>query len=324
MREAKRQRYRSTPPDRPCAKCGAMFTPYNGGQKYCPKGCADDAKRERQRTAPRDEQMSKLFRYYQSRDNIVIDEAPDGSRVLVLSDLQIPFVDAALEKARDQFISEWKPDYIFYDGDIMDCYELSSFDKNPHRIFGLEDEQEQARKMLRHHRTLVPNAKLYWIDGNHEERLQRVIWKHAQGFAHMVKDLPEALELDKFCEGYVAYGQHVEFLGFIITHGTAVSAFSAYTARKQLEKYNSSGCSGHTHRIGSYSRTDHRHISHTWYETGTGARMDMEYTKGHPNWQSGFLIGRVANGALHPQLVRVIETKKGKGFVADGEYYRVG
>lgn len=305
-----------------CATCGDVFTPYKGDQKWC-DNCRDGRRRERQKvTVPADAQMEKLIRYYQTRDSISIDDAPEGSKVVVLSDLQIPFVDLALEAARDQFIGEWQPDYIIYNGDCMDCYELSSFDKNPNRMFDLEDEQEQTRKMLRHHKSIT-NAKLYWIDGNHEDRLQRVIWKHAQGFAHMVKDLPEALELDKFCEAYLPYGKHIEFLGFIITHGTIARMHSAYTAKAMIDRYRSSGCSGHTHRIGSHSVTDSRGVSATWYECGFGARMDLEYAKAPPNWQQGFLCAVVAGGALHPQLVRVIETGKGRGFYAQGQYYAI-
>lgn len=319
--EARRKRQRIDLPSRNCDRCSVPFEPYSGGQKFC-AGCRDEAGRDRKRVKP-DQQMDKLFAYYQSHESVVIDDAPEGSKVVVLSDLQIPFVDEELEAARDQFIREWKPDYIFYNGDCLDAYELSSFDKNPHRIFGFSDEREQARKMLHHHKN-VSGAKLYWIDGNHEDRLQRIIWKHAQGFADMVDDLPKALELDKWCEAYVPYGKHVEFLGFIITHGTIVRSNSGYTAKAMLDKYHSSGCSGHTHRIGSHSSTDHRGVSHTWYEIGYGARKDLEYTKAPADWQQGFLIGKVMGGAIHPQLVRVIETKKGRGFVADGAYYKVG
>ena len=265
--------------------------------------------------------MERLFRYYKERDNITISDRPDGSRLLIISDIQFPFADEPLLKAVNRFIADWKPNDIIYNGDCIDCYEISDFDKRPERLFNLQDEFEMMIDLMHEHRRC--GARLWFIEGNHEERMNRAIWRKAAGFSFMVADIPEALKLDELTDGFVPYGKHIDYLGFTVTHGNVVSQYSAYTARRHYDKYHSSGANGHTHRLGSYSHTDMRGRSHTWFETGCLCRRDMEYVKGTANWQHGFLIGEVHNGALHPSLVRVVETNNGRGFLAAGKYYRI-
>lgn len=95
------------------------------------------------------------------------------------------------------------------------------------------------------------------------------------------------------------------------------------TARRHLMAYGSSGVCGHTHRAGSVSKTDMNGRTHTWYEQGALCRVDLEYVRGVADWQQAFLIGEVHGGALHPQLIRVIDSRGHRGFVAAGNYYRV-
>ncbi len=325
---AHRDRRRQAPlPEKQCENCGDTFQPRRKGDVTCGPECASKRYNNSRSHGSADDssQMEKLFRYYKARESIEITEAPEGTRVLALSDMQIPFMDQPLLDTIESFIDDWKPNVIIYVGDVLDAYSISQFDQRPARLFHLGDELDLAKDMLARHKRLSPTADLYWVDGNHEERLQRIIWKQAQDFSFLVKDIPEALELDRLTSGYVPYGKHVDFLGFIFTHGTLVRQNSAYTARAMLDRYRSSGASGHTHRAGSHSATDHRGFSHTWYEMGSLCIKSMDYIKAHPNWQSAFLTGTVFHGALHPQLIRVIERADGRGFVGpNGNYYNVG
>jgi hypothetical protein len=320
--------------ERICRGCSIPFTADSPNQRYCERTCTRKHENEKRRMTSvdlneplsgRDEQMEKLFRYYEEQHSIVIDERPEGSRLVILSDLQLPFVDEPLLRAVNRFIKDFKPHDIIYNGDIIDCYEVSDFDKRPARMFNLDDECEMAKDILRQHkRESLPDTKLWWIDGNHEQRYQRVIWRRASGFEFAVKDLAELLELDELTEGFVPYGKHIEYLGFTITHGNFVSQFSGYTARRHYDRYHSSGANGHTHRLGAYYHTDMHGKQHAWFEGGCICRKDLEYVKGVANWQQGFMIGTVLGGALHPQIIHVIEYKSGKrGFYANGTHYPI-
>jgi hypothetical protein len=172
-------------------------------------------------------------------------------------------------------------------------------------------------------RYAAKDCRIYWIDGNHEERLQRVIWRRAQEFSFLVKDIPESLNLDELCEAYVPYGKHVEYLGFVFTHGNFVSSMSAYTAKRHYDRYRSSGNNGHTHRLGWYFATDMHARTHSWQENGCICRTDLDYVRGVANWQPGFSWGVVFNNAYHPQLAPVINYDEGRGFYAGGKHYAI-
>lgn len=315
-----------------CQTCGTLYKPYRSGQKNCSPECGQQATRKRllrgvraeEGPAPPDDQMARLFRNYKERQSIAVEDREDGTRVMVISDAQIPFIDEPLWETVLRFMGDFRPHDLIINGDWLDAYEISDFDKRPERLFNLQTEFEMASDTLDDARKrIAKDGKVFWIDGNHEERLNRAIWKHAAGFAFLVSDISAGLRLEERCAGYVPYGKHVDYLGFTITHGNFVSAQSAYTAKRHADRYHSSGCNGHTHRAGSYSYTDMHNRSHTWYEIGCLCRKDLEYVKGTANWQHAFMVGTVRGGALHPQLVRVIETDSGRGFTYAGDYYEV-
>lgn len=320
-------KWRRTPDPRPCERCGETIeNPYKGDVKFH-RECRDEARRENERVRiPADDpQMERLFRDYEARPSLTIDSREDGTRVMVVSDLQLPFVDEPLYKAMLAFADDFRPHDFIWNGDILDCYEISDFDKNPRRAFGIDTEIEMAKSALYDvsKRLSLDDGKQWFIMGNHEQRLERYIARHAPAIDGLVKSLDEALELDEMCAGWVPYGKHIDYLGMIFTHGNFVSQFSAYTARKHADRYRSSGANGHTHRMGSYSYRDGASRSHTWYEMGCLCRLDLEYTRGIPNWQQGFLVGTVHRGALHVSEVRVIETDEGRGFDYGGRYYEI-
>lgn len=320
-----------------CRYCGEEFEPYHLSDVVCQKPeCRRrkrrDDLRQQKGTGVRledeepatDEQMSRLFRDYHAKESIQIDHREDGTRCVIISDAQIPFIDEAFWRAFLRFLSKYRPHDLFINGDWIDAYEVSDFDKRPSRLFSIDTEIEMAKDTLRDIRKrMAVDGKVFWIDGNHEERWNKAIWRHAGPLAAYTADLYTALDLEHLADGYVPYGKHFDYLGFLITHGNFVSQYSAYTAKRHYDRYHSSGCNGHTHRMGSYSHTDGKGRSHSWYEIGCFCRRDLEYIKGVANWQSGFMLGEVRNGAFHPQLIRVIETDEGRGFYAGGEYWPI-
>ena len=335
--DGRRRRQRAVPLEATCEKCGVEFTPYRSGQRFCDnpeckrKGRLDSNRRaagygvhlEDDEPKP-DEQMSRLFRDYHAKESIAIEDREDGTRCVIISDAQIPFIDEDFWRAFLRFLGKYRPHDLFINGDWLDCYEVSDFDKRPNRLFNVQNECEMAQETLREIRKrLAVGGKIYWADGNHEERWNRAIWRHAGPLAAYTADLYTALDLEHLADGYVPYGKHFDYLGFLITHGNFVSQYSGYTAKRHYDRYHSSGCNGHTHRVGSYSHTDGKGRSHTWYEIGCFCRKDLEYVRGTANWQHGFMMGEVRGGAFHPQLIRVIETDDGRGFFAGGEYWQI-
>lgn len=332
-----------------CCTCSVLFTPSRITIKHCGQPCkarfcyncnyksvkamavkpldATENLVEEPRLGTNEQrkaQMDELFHGYEATDPIVISNLPDGSRVVILSDIQIPFeerwlVSGTIGKlgAVEKFIEHYQPDILIYNGDIMDCYSISSFVKSPNRMWTLKEEVDLAKKMLDTHRSLAPKARMIFIDGNHEERTWRTLINIAQ-VDPRARELLGALNITSLTskhllglEGrgieWIPYGSIVDLLGFVVTHGDVVSQFSGFTARRMSDRYRSSGCSGHTHRLGTYYYTGNG-ITHCWMESGCLCRLDAEYVT-NANWQNGWIIGEVMNNKFHPQLINAFDNK---------------
>jgi hypothetical protein len=268
-------------------------------------------------------QMAELLADQEPMPPLLYKAVPDGKRVAFISDPQIPFHDPTIlgsphkkEALYENFLRGYQPDYIFIVGDAIDCYSLSSFDKNPHRIFNTKDELAMAGNMLDGFRKACPDADIIWIDGNHEFRLWRTYMELCAKDSKVLEvlgalnikslDTDSLLHLHDRGVEYQPYGGHVNFLSFIITHGDVVRQQSSYTAKAMYDKWHSSGASGHTHRLGTYHFTDGTGRSHAWYELGSTCLNTLEYVS-NPNWQQGFGYGEVLRNKLHFQLAPIFD-----------------
>lgn len=212
------------------------------------------------------------------------------------SDSHFPFQDKAVLAIVQTIAKEMQPDFMVHKGDLLDCRMLSRFDKDPSRKESQQDEIDQARSHLATMRLTCPQSRFVLLEGNHEDRLRKMLWT-LEGPAAVLATLtsfqkaitwPALLGLDELRIEFVPYAEQSKrnFLPkFITKHGTAVSAKSAATAAKEQAKYNKSGSSGHTHRLGVFYHRD-ANGSHVWVETGCTCRLDPEYCV-DPDWQQG-------------------------------------
>lgn len=219
---------------------------------------------------------------------------------LLWGDTHFPFQDEGVLSIIRQIAQDFQPDVLLHKGDLLDCYHLSDYDKNPRRQHSIQDEIDQARQHLAHMRLICPDARFVLLEGNHEDRLRRTLW-NLQGPAAALHKLhvfqqamtwPTLLGLEELGIEFLPYDHSQTkaeiFPKWITKHGTLVRGFSAYTARGEQERYGRSGSSGHTHRGGMYFRTDHNG-AHCWVETFCTCRLDPEYNP-DPNWQQGCVL----------------------------------
>jgi hypothetical protein len=224
----------------------------------------------------------------------------DGTiTALLYGDTHFPYQSDQALAIVQTIAHELQPNVICHMGDLLDCYTLSRFDKDPNRLESLQDEIDMARAHLATMRMTSPNSRFVLLEGNHEDRLRRTLWG-LKGEAATLNKLtkfrkaitwPSLLDLEDLSVEFVPYGQqskHSFLPKFILKHGDLVRQQSAYTARGELDKYNRSGASGHTHRLGVHCRRDH-HGNHVWIETGCTCTLSPDYTA-DPNWQAGCVV----------------------------------
>lgn len=109
-----------------------------------------------------------------------------ANNILVLSDIHFPYHNVKALSCAIDFGIKNKVNAIMLNGDIMDCYQLSAFEKDP-RKRRFAEELKMVKDFLK---SLTTNmkAKVFYKLGNHEERWQRFLRIHA----------PQICEMDEF------------------------------------------------------------------------------------------------------------------------------
>jgi predicted phosphodiesterase len=99
-------------------------------------------------------------------------------KILFLSDIHVPYHNIeALTVALKHGLEEGC-DTVYLNGDVIDFYAISSFDKDPRkRNFG--EEVMKTREFLSLLRGLFPKAHIYYKCGNHDVRYERYLMKCA-------------------------------------------------------------------------------------------------------------------------------------------------
>jgi len=181
----------------------------------------------------------------------------------------------------------------------MDCEAISRFEKDPAARVSL---QEEVRLTAEHHaqvQALTPEAAHLWLLGNHEDRFRRLLWKLAEkrdvgellGLEALTNswDLAVLTGVDKWDWEVMPYPRHkLLFDRLVLTHGSTVRKWSAYSAKAEYERYRKSGMSGHTHRRGVHEHRDYD-TTNAWWELGCLCSIRADYTV-HPDWAQGFAV----------------------------------
>src|SRR5690349_5359735 len=108
-------------------------------------------------------------------------------KALVLSDIHVPFHDEEALRLAIEYGIEKKADTIILNGDIVDHFALSRWQKDP-RLRSFADEVHAGRTLIHGLRLAFPDAQIYWKLGNHEERYE----------AYMVAFAPDFIGVEAF------------------------------------------------------------------------------------------------------------------------------
>ncbi len=215
------------------------------------------------------------------------------------SDLHIPFQDDRALNILYAILEDASPDLVVDHGDTLDAQEISKYPKDPINRVPLKEEIKQTAQHMARVTELTPHAEHIWCEGNHEDRLRRLIWSLAENRqAGEVLTLPKVAEalswpsllgLDQLGWEMVPYPQHkLLFNKVILTHGEKVRAQSGQSEKAELEHYSKSGLSGHTHRVGYYGKkTYDGQVG--WWGLGCMCAIRTNYAS-FPNWQQGFCV----------------------------------
>lgn len=208
-------------------------------------------------------------------------------KVVSLSDIHFGIQDQEAVNTALSFIRYEKPQRIVLNGDILDTHSLSDFLKDPSRSESFRDEVEMTKDFLSSLRMVAPCADIKFVEGNHEDRLRKFLWKHPGISAIKELNFQSLLSLDSFNVEWFAYGEHYIYKGCVFTHGSRISKNCGLD---NLQSYGSSGTSGHTHRLTMSSKTVLGRSLY-WIESGCLCNLKPDFIKGVADWQHGFAFG---------------------------------
>lgn len=223
------------------------------------------------------------------------------NKFVILSDIHFPYENFDAIEQASKFMEQYQPKYIILLGDVVDCYSLSRFDHDPKRILSLQKEFDLASAYLTDLRENFPRARIIYIEGNHEKRLQKYLNSHPEISSLRTLTIPELLGLDSIGVEYLPNF----YLGDLyLTHGEIVRKYSGQSARGEMDKNDYSGVSAHTHRLSQvFKSTPHRELQ--WCECGCLCSLNPTYLETRPDWQNGFVFGDFAHGKATLHLYKI-------------------
>lgn len=239
-----------------------------------------------------------------AKNVIDIETRLENGTVVIASDIHIPFQDDAAVRLLIKYCKEKQPEVVVLNGDVLDMFMLSRFTKGEGR--NPLEEMTMCQGFLDSLRKVVPNADIYYVIGNHENRLEKYVLTKAPELASLIEDV---FTIIKTSDYRVRGCASVTFNdNFVCKHGTLLGNKSGLSAIKEMENAYMSGATGHTHRLCKYiARKSGRKF--VWLETGCLCSLNPEYMI-NPNWQAGFAQLEFRNGKLYNS--KVIEIEKGK------------
>lgn len=214
----------------------------------------------------------------------------DLQTIIVANDFHIPFHCENGVEAWLDFCEDLQPDEIVINGDFLDCHSISSFPKEPGDPL-LQDEIDQGKEILYDLRSRCQDAKIYYLEGNHEERLHRLM-KEKEGLYQLEAiSLQNLLDMEELDIIYRPYMEAVQLNELTVVHGDKSRKHSAYTAKAMIvDKGYRSVIIGHTHRLGWFTQDGYEGRKRALENGGLFDKRMIDYNKDPINWQNGFAV----------------------------------
>jgi UDP-2,3-diacylglucosamine pyrophosphatase LpxH len=242
--------------------------------------------------------------------------AQRSKRIVVLSDLQIPYQDNRAVTATIEFIADYKPDELWCVGDELDAPEPSRWNKGMLGEYAdtLQDSIDLTNQIMSDYKQALGKNKPFYVQrSNHTDRIDTYIRKFAPAFSSLTSlKIEELLGYKKLGITYLHKMQEL-LPGWVMAHGDEGSLNRApgATALNLAKRLGKSVVCGHTHRVGlQHETTGFYGKTNTLYGLEVGHMMDMSQasylTSGSANWQQGIGILVQKNNKVTPFAVPIV------------------
>ena len=224
-----------------------------------------------------------------------------------------PYHDRLAWDLAIQMAKEIQPHKIVLLGDMLDLPEWSDkFIRSPEFNFVTQPALVELVWWLGKLKLAAPNAEIFYLEGNHEKRMNLLIQKNfpmAYNLKQVGNDIPVLsipflLGLDKLNIKYIGEYPDGELWlndNLSIVHGAIAKATSGATAKAMVDESRCSVIFGHIHRRELVCKTQNSNrgkICYTAFTPGCICRIDgtVPGSKSKSNWQQGLAIVHYEEG----------------------------
>jgi predicted phosphodiesterase len=254
-------------------------------------------------------------------------------RIVIISDVQLPYEDKRALKNVINFIGDYQPDAVYQIGDLMDYPTPSRWSNGTRFEFEqlVTKHSDYGKKNFLEPLRAVYDGAVGILEGNHDERPRVYLESKAPALAEFSSDFhfSKLLDFDGFGIEHTP-PFHPVGPDTVLIHGHEIKGMSQIAGTSAFNHAMKAGANivmGHTHRLGVRRHTSQYiggKITRRWgFEVG--CLMDNKQTQylgagGVANWQQGFGILYVDRYMTSPVAIDVWPDGS---FVVEGETYGV-
>lgn len=241
-------------------------------------------------------------------------------RILFIPDTHAPFHDRRAFRLMLEVADYFDFDYVVVLGDFYDFYCVSAHSKDPNRKNTLDKELQEAWGMLEDIALTNEDARLIYVAGNHEERLERYLAAHAPELYNIVT-IPNLLALENQGWEYVPYRDETMIGKLHLTHDTG--RHGKHAVYNSVQDYQHNVVIGHVHKVGLIvdgNVAGENHVGACFGWLGDAEKADyMHRVKAIRDFHLGFGVGykekRTGNVWLSPlPIINYTVVVEGKRF----------
>jgi predicted phosphodiesterase len=244
-------------------------------------------------------------------------------RIVILSDLQVPFEDVHVTRNIAKFLKTFKPDQTVTIGDEIDFQTISKWSDGTPGAYEqtLGDDRDRCVELL------WDLGVTDCIRSNHTDRLYNIIMKKIPSFL----SLPE-LRFEKFMKfdelGITFWKKPMPLAAnWVAVHGdhSPIKSQGGLSAMEAARRNGKNVISGHTHRAGrtSFSEASGGRLGRVLHGVEVGNLMDFSKalyggSTGSFNWQQAFAIMYIYGKNVQVDLIYI---EKNGTFIVNGKVY---
>ena len=233
-----------------------------------------------------------------------------AQRIAILSDIHFPFHDEVALEAAIEHCAKINPTIVLLNGDIIDGYEQSRFDKDPRRRTAVA-ELQMLKELFAYLRHRFPLARIIYKEGNHDERWGHYVARHCPVLFGMPEfNLYSMAECAKYGVEHVNDRRIIKAGKLNILHGHEIFGGGGVNpARALFLKTSNNAIIGHWHRSSEhYEKLLDNSIIGGW-STGCLCDMHPEYARINKWGHGAATVAVEEDGSFTVDNFRIIDGK---------------